>query len=106
MGRLSDSSPPQDSTEKPPPETEELYAAPQPAQDESGAIVVNPDRTRCETESKDDRKNAAEAEQAASLGNYFVCESTLMGSLMCRSHVYRGFFPTQTPRIESYSEWR
>ncbi|GAB1198304.1 hypothetical protein APSETT444_007619 [Aspergillus pseudonomiae] len=71
MGRLSDSSPPQDSTEKPPPETEELYAAPQPAQDEPSTIVVNPDRTRCETESKDDRKNAAEAEQAASLGNYF-----------------------------------
>ncbi|OGM40492.1 lipid A export ATP-binding/permease protein msbA [Aspergillus bombycis] len=71
MGRLSDSSPPQDSTKKPPHETGELDAAPQPAQDESETITVNADRTRCETESQDGRKNAAEAEQAASLGNYF-----------------------------------
>ncbi|KAK6812373.1 ABC multidrug transporter E [Aspergillus parasiticus] len=71
MGRLSDSSPPQNLTEKPHHETGELYATPPPEKDESESIVMNSDRTGYEAESNDGRKNAAEAEQAASLANYF-----------------------------------
>lgn len=72
MGRLSDSSSPHNLPEKPHHETGELYAPPQPVKDESESIVVNSDRTGYEAESNDGRKNAAEAEQAASLANYFV----------------------------------